>query len=230
MAKSYFVTGTDTDAGKTLAAAAMLEAANQLGARTGALKPVAAGVVESDQGPCNDDALLLQQYSNQKMSYQQVNPVLLQEAIAPHIAAEREGKRVTAERLVGFCRGVMMQPMDLLLIEGAGGWRVPLNANEYLSDIPKRLQTPVILVVGMRLGCINHSLLSAQAIAADGLPIAGWIANQIDPDMSCYQENLQSIRERLRAPLLGEIPYMETVSVETAAEHMLTGVKQLLSN
>ncbi len=230
MAKSYFITGTDTDAGKTLVVAALLEAANRQGARTGALKPVAAGVVQSDQGLCNDDALLLQQYSSQKLPYQQVNPVLFQEPIAPHIAAEREGKRITAERLVGFCRGAMMQPMELMLIEGAGGWRVPLNSNEYLSEIPRRLGTPVILVVGMRLGCLNHSLLTAEAIATDGLQLAGWVANQVDPDMGCYQENLLALKDRIRAPLLGEIPFMEAVSVEQAADHLLTGVKHLLSN
>ncbi|MEH6625862.1 MAG: dethiobiotin synthase [Motiliproteus sp.] len=229
MSKSYFITGTDTDAGKTLVTAALLEAANRQGARTGALKPVAAGVVESDQGLCNDDALLLQQYSSQKMPYQQVNPVLFKDAIAPHIAAEREGKRITAERLVGFCRGAMMQPMELMLIEGAGGWRVPLNSQEYMSEIPKRLQIPVILVVAMRLGCLNHCLLTAEAIAADGLRLAGWVANNVDPEMTGYQENLQTLKERIRAPLLGEIPFMESVSVEKAADHLLTGVNHLLS-
>ncbi|MCW8886260.1 MAG: dethiobiotin synthase, partial [Motiliproteus sp.] len=187
MAKSYFVTGTDTDAGKTLVAAALLEAAKQQGARTIGLKPIAAGAIETEQGRCNDDALLLQEYSTEKLPYQQVNPVLFEEAIAPHIAADREGKRITAERLVGFCRGVMMQPKDLLIIEGAGGWRVPLNSHENLSELPKALQTPVILVVGMRLGCLNHALLTAEAIAADGLPLAGWVANAVDLEMACYQ-------------------------------------------
>ncbi len=228
--KRFFITGTDTDAGKTLITAAMLEAADRQGARTAALKPVAAGADDTDAGPRNDDALILQRYSNQSLAYEQINPVLLKEAIAPHIAAEREGKQLTSERLVGYCRGAMMQPADLMLIEGAGGWRVPLNHREDLSELPKRLQLPVILVVGMRLGCLNHALLTAEAIAADGLPLAGWVANRVDPQMDCYSQNLETLKMRIRAPLLGEVPFLESAEPEQAADHLLTGVNYLLGN
>mgnify|MGYP003865155433 CR=1 FL=1 len=156
------------------------------------------------------------------------SPVLLTEAVAPHIAAQREGRRITAERLVGFCRGAMMQPLDLMLIEGAGGWRVPLNQTEHLSELPRRLKLPTILVVGMRLGCINHALLSVEAIAADGVPLAGWVANCIDADMACYQENLDTLKARIRAPLLAELPFIDEVSPLEAAKFMEPGIKYLL--
>ncbi len=230
MAGSFFITGTDTDAGKTLITAGLLEAANRRGVSTLALKPLAAGAEVTDQGLCNADALLLQQYSSQKLPYAQVNPVLLKEAIAPHIAADHEGKRVTVERLEGFCRGAMMQPAKLRLLEGAGGWRVPVNQRENLSELPRRLQLPVILVVGMRLGCLNHAMLTAEAIAADGVPLAGWIANRVDPQMRCYEENLDSLRSRIAAPLLAEVPFMEAASVEQAADHLGSAVGYLLGS
>ncbi|OMH38227.1 dethiobiotin synthase [Motiliproteus sp. MSK22-1] len=229
MAKTFFITGTDTDAGKTIVTAAMLEAANSQGARTGAMKPVAAGAEDHGAGLQNDDALLLQQCSNASMSYEQINPVLLKEAIAPHIAAEREGRRLTAERLVGFCRGAMMQPLDLMLVEGAGGWRVPLNQHENLSELPRRLQLPTILVVGMRLGCLNHALLTAEAIVADRVPLIGWVANRVDPYMDCYQENLDTLKNRLRAPLLAELPFIEDVTAKEASAYMQEAVRTLLA-
>ncbi len=218
MARSYFITGTDTDVGKTFAAAALLQAAQQQGKRCFGLKPVAAGSQETALGVGNLDALQLMQHSSVKLSYPQVNPVLLAEPIAPHIAAQREGKNLRVSRLAGYCRGALMTPADLVLVEGAGGWRVPLNHNETLADLAKELNLPVILVVGMRLGCLSHALLTAEAIAADGLPLAGWIANQIDPAMSCYQENLQTLEAQLKAPLLAEIPYLPDSGVCGAAQ------------
>ena len=218
MAHSYFITGTDTDVGKTFAAAALLEAAQQQGKRCFGLKPVAAGSQGTAAGAGNLDALQLMQHSSVKLSYPQVNPVLLTEPIAPHIAAQREGKNIRVSRLVGYCRGALMTPADLVLIEGAGGWRVPLNHTETLADLAKELNLPVILVVGMRLGCLNHALLTAEAITADGLPLVGWVANQIDPMMSCYQENLDTLKVQLKAPLLAEIPYLPDSKIRDAAQ------------
>ncbi|MFN2362535.1 MAG: dethiobiotin synthase [Marinobacter sp.] len=208
--KSYFVTGTDTGVGKTLVSAAILEAAATFGKRTLAMKPVASGCDETPEGLRNDDALILMKAMSESLGYEQVNPVALQPAIAPHVAAAQAGRHLTAERLVGFCRGLQMRPADLLLVEGAGGWRVPLNDRETYAAMPHALNMPVILVVPLKLGCINHALLTAEAIRRDGLPIAGWIANRPDPyPMACEQETLDYLVRHLPARCMGVLPWQE---------------------
>lgn len=218
MSKTWFVTGTDTEVGKTAISCALLAAAAAAGLRTAAVKPVAAGC--DDQGH-NDDALQLLDCMTEQLDYAQVNPVALEAAIAPHIAAEREGKRLQAGRLAGICRGVMMGKADFVLIEGAGGWRVPISPRETLADLAVQLQVGVILVVGMRLGCINHALLTAEAIRRDGLELAGWVANQPGERMVCHEENLDTLRRLLPAPLLGEVPYLEPFDPEEAGKILL---------
>lgn len=219
MAKhNFFVAGTDTDAGKTLVSTGILQAANRLGLQTIGLKPVAAGSEETPEGLRNDDALKLQQAASIKLGYDSVNPIALAAAVAPHIAAAQVGRTLSADRIAALCRGSMMQRADLLLIEGAGGWRVPLNGREMLSRVPQLLETPVILVIGMKLGCINHALLSAEAIVRDGLRIAGWVANRIDPHMACYEDNLATLRGLFQAPLLGEVPYLASPTPEAVAD------------
>lgn len=205
--RHFFVAGTDTDVGKTLVACGILKAAEARGLRTLAIKPVAAGAENTAEGLRNQDAVMLMAAMTETLPYSQVNPVLLEPPIAPHIAAEQVGKRVTVSQLAGLCRGAMMQAADLVLIEGAGGWRVPLNRHELLSGLAVELQAPVILVVGMKLGCISHALLTADAIRADGLRIAGWVANQIDPQMSCFDENVSYLKAMLGAPCLGVVPF-----------------------
>ncbi|MES3007163.1 MAG: dethiobiotin synthase [Pseudomonadota bacterium] len=207
--RTIFIAGTDTGVGKSLVAAGILHAANLSGLSTVGLKPVAAGCVETEQGLRNDDALLLQQFSSLSLPYEQVNPVALKLAVAPHIAAEQEGRRIDIARLEGMCRGVMMRRAKLTVIEGAGGWRVPINSRQFLSDLAKVLDIPVILVVGIRLGCINHALLTAQAIHLDGVRLAGWVANVIDPEMPFVDANIDAIASRLHAPCLGRIPYLQ---------------------
>jgi len=215
---TFFVSGTDTDAGKTFVSTALLAAAQVKGLSTAAVKPVAAGAAATETGLRNDDALALQAAMTMSLPYEQINPVCFEPAIAPHIAAAQLNKHVTASRLSGFCRGVMMKGADLTLIEGAGGWRVPLNPRENLSHLVQELKVPVILVVGMRLGCINHALLSAEAIVNDGLQIAGWVANRIDPNMACYEENLATLKARLPFACLGEVPWMpDAEPIEAAA-------------
>lgn len=218
MSKTWFVTGTDTEVGKTAISCALLAAAAAAGLRTAAVKPVAAGC--DDQGH-NDDALQLLDCMTEPLDYAQVNPVALEAAIAPHIAAEREGKRLQAGRLAGICRGVMMGKADFVLIEGAGGWRVPISPRETLADLAVQLQVGVILVVGMRLGCINHALLTAEAIRRDGLELAGWVANQPGERMVCHEENLDTLRRLLPAPLLGEVPYLEPFDPVEAGKTLL---------
>jgi len=228
MAKSFFITGTDTDVGKTFVAVALLTAARLLGLSTAAIKPVAAGCQQTSAGLRNSDALQLQAAMTRELSYEQVNPVALKSAIAPHIAAGAVRQDMSVSSLGGLCRKVMLQPCDIVLVEGAGGWRVPLNATESLSDLARALRLEVILVVGMRLGCINHAILTAEAIMRDGLKITGWVANRIDPEMSCYQENLDSIKQRLPFPCIGEIPFLSKGSHNLAASYI--DIRKILNN
>src|SRR5690606_25919757 len=204
-----FITGTDTGVGKTLVTAALLCAARNGGLSTIGLKPVAAGCEQTPVGLRNEDALMLQQYTSLPLSYEQINPVALAQAIAPLIAAVIKQRRVDAARLEGLCRGALMQRADLTLIEGAGGWRVPISPRQYLSDLVRLLDIPVLLVAGVRLGCINHALLSAEAIRADGVRLLGWIANEVDPRMPSIDDNVRGIEERIDAPLLGRIGWLE---------------------
>jgi dethiobiotin synthetase len=217
MSKAWFVAGTDTGVGKTAVSCGLLAAAAEAGLRTAAVKPVAAGC---DDNGYNEDALYLQSAMTEDLDYSQVNPVALKAAIAPHIAAGLEGKRMQASRLAGLCRGVMLGEADFVLIEGAGGWRVPINPRETLADLAVELQLGVILVVGMRLGCINHALLTAEAIRRDGLPLAGWVANQCGPRMDNHSENLETLRQLLPAPLLGDVPFLPDWKAADLCPHL----------
>lgn len=193
----FFVTGTDTGVGKTWVSCRLLERAKEAGLRCYGLKPVAAGCEDTADGPRNEDALALMAASSVELPYEQVNPVALKAAVAPHIAAQQDGKTVTLSRLAGYVRGALnANPADLVLIEGAGGWRVPLNDHEMLSGLARELNVPVIQVVSMKLGCINHALLTAEAIKNDGLRYAGTMANCIG-SMDVQQENLLTLRQHL---------------------------------
>lgn len=214
--KTYFIAGTDTNVGKTLVAAGLLVAAKNHGLTTAALKPLAAGCEKTDAGLRNADALLLQSVITEPLVYEQINPIALEAAIAPHIAAQQEKRVLSADRLAGFCRG-SLNLADFTLVEGAGGWRVPLNPQETLADIAKILRLPVILVVGVRLGCINHALLTVEAIRNDGLQLAGWVANCIDADMPVLQENIHSLAVRIPAPCLGVVPWLDNAAPELVA-------------
>ncbi|MRI31717.1 dethiobiotin synthase [Endozoicomonas sp. OPT23] len=209
MAKTFFITGTDTDAGKTFITCGLLEAANQKGLQTLALKPVAAGSEETEDGPKNEDAIKLMASMSIELPYAQVNPVLFEPAIAPHIAAQEESRLVTVSRLTGICRGALMKKHDVSFIEGAGGWRVPLNDREMLADLAKELNTPVILVVGMKLGCISHALLTAESIVRSSCRLVGWVANQVDPEMNRFDENVETLKSMLSAPCLGVVKWKE---------------------
>lgn len=220
MPKTFFVTGTDTDAGKTLVASGLLAAAKQAGFSTAAVKPVAAGCESTAQGLRNSDAVTLLAQCTKALAYEQVNPVALVPPIAPHIAAAQAGKELRVSRLVGLCRGVIYERADLTLIEGAGGWRVPLNNVETLADLARELNHPVIMVVGMKLGCINHALLTYEAIIRDGLTVVGWVASAIQQDMAVFNENLATLQQRLPAPLLGVIPHLQNPSPSEAAKHL----------
>jgi dethiobiotin synthetase len=219
--RKFFVAGTDTDCGKTFVSCTLLHAAAKKGHSTIGMKPVAAGAGQTEQGLRNDDALRLQRAASVALSYEQVNPVCLPAAVSPHLAAAQAGKRLQVQRISGFCQGVLMKRADLTLIEGAGGWRVPLSDREFMSDLARALNLPVILVVGMKLGCLNHALLTAEAIVRDGLTIAGWVATQRDPLMALVAENLQTLQEALPFPCIGSIPFLaDPDDLDQAATHV----------
>jgi len=220
MSQAYFITGTDTDVGKTTVAAGLLHAARRGGMSTAAGKPVASGCAVTPKGLRNADALALLAECSVPLTYAQVNPVAFEPAIAPHLAAREAGVALTVQSLLGPMREVLALNADFTLIEGAGGWRVPLAGQDNLSDLAIALGLPVILVVGVRLGCISHALLTAEAIARDGLPLAGWVANIIDPATSRLEENLATLAERLPAPCLGRVARIRDVTAEAVAEHL----------
>ncbi|MES2561275.1 MAG: dethiobiotin synthase [Pseudomonadota bacterium] len=209
MTQGYFITGTDTGVGKTLIACALLHAYSARGLRVIGMKPVAAGAMRIAGRLINDDVTALQAASTIVAPGRLVNPYCFEAPIAPHIAASLEGLSIEIE-LLHAAYAELSALADRVIVEGAGGFRVPLSANHDTADLARRLQLPVVLVVGMRLGCINHALLTASAIAAAGLKLAGWIANHVDPSMLRMDENIDALQSRLHAPLLARIPYVRS--------------------
>jgi len=203
----FFITGTDTGVGKTWMTAALLHALTAYGWRVAGLKPLACGGMATSAGWRNEDAELLMQHASVALPYATVNPFLLREPIAPHIAARQAGLRLTAAALHESCTTVE-EEMDWVLIEGVGGWEVPINDHETTAHFARLLSLPVIMVVGIRLGCLNHALLSCDAILGQRLKLAGWIANIIDPDMLRIPENIAALEQRLPAPRLGTVPHL----------------------
>ncbi|QKE64790.1 dethiobiotin synthase [Aquipseudomonas campi] len=220
MTQAYFVTGTDTEVGKTTIAAGLLRAARLAGLSTAAAKPVASGCEVTAEGLRNSDALALLGECTLPLTYAQVNPLAFAPAIAPHLAAREAGVALTLDALLAPVQHVLAQGADFTLVEGAGGWRVPLAGQANLSDLPIALGLPVILVVGVRLGCINHALLTAEAIARDGLTLAGWVANIVEPHTSRLEENLATLAERLPAPCLGQVPRLAQASPAAVAGYL----------
>jgi dethiobiotin synthetase len=220
MSQAYFVTGTDTEIGKTTIAAGLLHAARLQGLSTAAAKPVASGCRRTADGLRNDDALALLAQCSLPLRYEEVNPFAFAPAIAPHLAAREAGVRLDVASLLPAVQTILAKGADFSLVEGAGGWRVPLAGEENLSDLAIALGLPVILVVGVRLGCINHALLSAETIARDGLPLAGWVANIVEPKTARLEENLATLCERLPAPCLGRVPHLAQANAAAVAAHL----------
>ena len=220
MKRAFFVTGTDTEIGKTTIAAGLLHAARLVGLSTAAAKPVASGCELTEAGLRNGDALALLAECSLPLRYEQVNPLAFAPAIAPHLAAREAGVELTVAALAEPVQAVLALGADFTLVEGAGGWRVPLAGEQSLSDLAIALQLPVILVVGVRLGCINHALLSAEAILRDGLPLAGWVANLVDPHTSRLEDNLATLRERLPAPCFGFVPHLPAATPAAVAPYL----------
>lgn len=220
MKQAFFIAGTDTGVGKTVVSAGLLTAANQHHWRTVAMKPVAAGCRPTAAGLRNDDAVCLQRMMSMAIPYEQINPVALASAIAPHIAAEMSHRSLSVASLLDHCQQVLQYDADVTVIEGAGGWRVPLNATETMADLVRALQVPVILVVAMRLGCLNHALLTAEAMLRDGVVLAGWVANGLGEPMPHYHDNVASLAARLPAPCLGELPCLPTLDFAKVADSL----------
>lgn len=216
MANGLFITGTDTGVGKTWISAGIMSLLKAQGQSVIGMKPVASGCEVTEHGLRNEDALILQQQGSIDIDYIQINPYAFAPAIAPHIAAQQAGITINIQEIENKYQELTQQA-EWVIVEGVGGWQVPLNDDETVADLAVALALPVILVVGMRLGCINHALLSAAAIERSGLQLAGWIANQIDPEMAEQKQNLLSLQQRINAPLLGSVPYQQTLDAEHIA-------------
>ena len=214
---NYFVTGTDTDVGKTLISCAMLHAFAERGMRAVGMKPVSAG--GCDENDRNEDDKKLRAASNVQAGFGQTNPYCFAHAVAPHLAAKFVGVSINMERIIESYRELAAQA-DVVIVEGAGGFRVPLNDREEISDIAVELGLPVILVVGMRLGCINHALLTADAIKARGLELAGWVANVLDENMEMLEGNIETLKLRIDAPLIGVVPYQASPDAKAVARRL----------
>lgn len=211
MTKRFFVTGTDTEVGKTVTSCALLQAAKLSGLKCAGYKPVASGSELTAHGLRNDDALALQRNSGVALNYAQVNPFTFAEPTSPHIVSAEEGRPITGDALSAGMRELETLA-EWVLVEGAGGWFTPLSATLSFADWVRDERLPVILVVGIKLGCINHALLTAQAVRQAGLPLVGWIANDIQPPGKRHAEYLATLNDRLAAPLLGEIPWLADAS------------------
>ena len=203
---SVFVTGTDTGVGKTRVAVQLLRQGVAAGTRVAAMKPVAAGARQGPDGWRNEDALALAAAANVSLPYELLNPCCLPLPSSPHLAAAEAGVAIDLAALDSAYRQIAAQA-DTVVVEGAGGWLVPLGATRTMADLAVALQLPVLLVVGVRLGCLNHALLTAAAIRASGLSLVGWVANRIEPSFAGDDRYVQALRERLPEPCLGELPW-----------------------
>ena len=215
----YFITGTDTGVGKTCVSLALMRAFKLQDNKVAGMKPVSAGCIRTDKGLRNDDAIQLQNESSIEIPYSSVNPYAYEPPIAPHIAAQEAGEKIELDTITA-CYNEIAKQSDIVIVEGAGGWLVPISGTETMADVAVRLQLPVILVVGMQLGCLNHALLSVASIKASELTLAGWIANHASKHMEKSQKNIDSLTHRISAPLLGVIPHRTNGTAEHTSLHL----------
>jgi len=214
--RGYFVTGTDTGVGKTVIALGLMQCLQDQGHRVAGMKPVAAGCEPAARGPRNADAMRLQSQASIPLDYSLVNPVALAAPVAPHIAARQAGVAISLEAIRRSFDELAAR-VDRVVVEGIGGWRVPLGDRDTVADLAALLGLDVILVVAIRLGCLNHALLSAESITHRGLRLAGWVANCVPPAPDALEENITALETRLSAPLLGVVPGLDTLDVKTVA-------------
>jgi dethiobiotin synthetase len=215
MSGGWFVTGTDTGVGKTRVARLLLEALARAGHTAAGMKPVASGCRVTAAGLRSDDALELMQASGAAADYADVNPYALASACAPHIAAREMGVEIQMDKILESFRR-LQRKSPWVVVEGVGGWKVPLGERLTMAEVACALGLPVILVVGLRLGCLNHALLTAEAIRRAGIPLAGWVANRIDPAMTHVPENIATLEKIIAAPMLAQIPYQSAAKRDAA--------------
>lgn len=219
----FFIAGTDTDVGKTAVSCTLLARARLLGLSAFGIKPITAGcrteVVNGKEVLVSDDAARMSAQASVVLDPMLLAPIRLPLPISPHLAAVDAGVSLRAERVVGQVRAALSTRADFVVVEGAGGWRVPINARETVADVARLLQKPVILVVRIRLGCLNHALLTVEAIRRDGLALAGWVATVLDNEQSsdAIQAQCNSLVERLHAPCLGILPFQEVLDIDELA-------------
>lgn len=225
----FFVTGTDTDAGKTYVSALLLQGYAALGITALGAKPLAAGAEQAADGSLqNGDALLLKQYSGIALPYAQHNPVCLAEPAAPHLVAAAAGIRLDEPQLTAHLQQLRQTQAQRILIEGAGGWLLPLSDKRYLADWVLEQQLPVVLVVGIKLGCLNHAMLTVRELERSGAKILGWVANIISPEMLYLAQNIADLTQRIQAPLLATVPYAAVAKPEIALQ-LATALEQQLA-
>lgn len=217
--RGVFVTGTDTGSGKTLVSGALIHALRERGLKVAGFKPVAAGAERIDGQWRNEDALALIEASGSELPYGDVNPYCFEPAIAPHIAAA-EAARPIDMGTIRAAAGRLSRQVDFLVTEGAGGWRVPLEGELGMQELAASLGLPVLLVVGVRLGCLNHALLSADAVRASGQALAGWVGSVVEPGMARLEQNIATLRARLDAPCLGVLPHSPGCTSRLMARHL----------
>ncbi|MFZ2404966.1 MAG: dethiobiotin synthase [Methylobacter sp.] len=217
MEKGYFITGTDTNVGKTWATIALMHYFKNRGKSVAGMKPVAAGCLMLDGQLKNEDALLMQEHASLPIDYGLINPYAYELPVSPHIAGVKNPVKLD---VLAVKFELLKTLADIVVVEGAGGWYSPLNERETISDLAKALALPVIMVVAIRLGCINHARLTYQAIKQSGVHCAGWIAVCIDPGLQNRDENIQTIKAALDAPLLGVLPYMEVADFKFFSEQL----------
>lgn len=218
MTQSWFITGTDTEIGKTWCTLAFIQHLKNQGLRVAGMKPIASGCHHCEAGFKNSDAEQILAISSLDVPYDWVNPYAFAPPIAPHLAAAKIGQTIELANIIEKYQQLSAQA-DAVVIEGVGGWRVPINATQSLKDLVLTMDAQVILVVGLRLGCINHALLTAETIRSDGCTLAGWIANPIVPDFD-GQASIDTLRERLKTPLLAKMPYLVSQNIRQLTEAM----------
>lgn len=228
MSGGWFITGTDTAVGKTLVAAGLVRALSGAGLRVGAMKPVASGCLATPDGLRNADAEMLRDECAVPFPYDQVNPYAFAPPIAPHLAAAEAGVAIDLQTILAAYRAIASRS-EAVVVEGVGGWQVPLAGSLGVAELALALGLPVVLVVGLRLGCLNHALLTAESIARRGLPLAGWVANATDPECERVEGLVATLNERLAAPLLAQLPFLQEPGPAVAGQYLRGAADFLLA-
>lgn len=219
MQKDLFITGTDTEIGKTYSTLCIMESIKAAGKSVAGMKPVASGAELTRCGLRNDDALALQKHASAPHEYASINPYVFKPPIAPQFAAQATGIRIDIDKIHAhyLC---LKERADVVVVEGIGGWCVPLDNTLLLADLVKKLDLNIVLVVGLRLGCINHALLTVKTIMIDGMHLSGWVANQIDPDYNQVSATIECLQARISVPMLGYLPYQKVTDINAISEKL----------